>query len=162
LPVGVFNAESYKLAPTGVLGGGQIGYNLQFANWVAGLEADLHGTAQKDSACVFECAVNIVLCCFAGTVEQKLPWFGTARGGLGIAASQTLFYATAGLAYGKVQTSVSQDAGTAAVVAASVSQTKTGWAFGGGLETALGGNWTARVEYLHIDLGSQSIAFLDP
>jgi hypothetical protein len=31
--------------------------------------------------------------------------------------------------------------------------TKAGWTLGGGLEGRLGGNWTAKIEYLYLDLG---------
>lgn len=40
-----------------------------------------------------------------------------------------------------------------------MSATKTGWTAGGGIEGALAGNWSAKVEYLYVDLGSQSVAF---
>jgi outer membrane immunogenic protein len=33
------------------------------------------------------------------------------------------------------------------------STTKTGWTVGGGLEAAIGGPWTAKIEYLYVDLG---------
>jgi outer membrane immunogenic protein len=33
------------------------------------------------------------------------------------------------------------------------SATLSGWTIGGGVETALGGRWTARAEYLYIDTG---------
>jgi len=32
--------------------------------------------------------------------------------------------------------------------------TKAGWAVGGGLEARLAGNWTGKLEYLYLDLGS--------
>lgn len=34
--------------------------------------------------------------------------------------------------------------------------TKVGWTAGGGIEGQLMGNWTAKGEYLYVDLGSQS------
>jgi opacity protein-like surface antigen len=37
---------------------------------------------------------------------------------------------------------------------ATASTTNAGWTAGGGLEMALGKNWTAKVEYLRVDLGS--------
>jgi outer membrane immunogenic protein len=37
-----------------------------------------------------------------------------------------------------------------------VNQTKAGWTVGAGLEFALAANWTAKVEYLHVDLGNTS------
>src|SRR5262249_20702680 len=38
--------------------------------------------------------------------------------------------------------------------------TKTGWTVGGGLEYRLAGNWTAKAEYLYMDLGSLSHSFV--
>lgn len=35
-------------------------------------------------------------------------------------------------------------------------QDKYGWVAGAGVETALGGNWTAKVEYLFMDLGGSA------
>jgi outer membrane immunogenic protein len=35
------------------------------------------------------------------------------------------------------------------------SPTRTGWAAGGGVEWGFGRNWTARVEYLRLDLGDE-------
>jgi len=160
-PAGVFNVESYRLAPAGAVGGVQAGYNYQVADWVAGLEADIQATGQKDTACVFGCSTNIFMNGDTGVVRQKLPWFGTTRARLGIVAGEALFYVTGGFAYGNVQMNVVQDAGLAFAATASVKQTKAGGAFGGGIETALGGNWTGKVEYLHLDLGSQSMTFFD-
>src|SRR6202023_2792199 len=36
---------------------------------------------------------------------------------------------------------------------------REGWTAGGGLEAHIGGNWTGKVEYLHIDLGYASALF---
>jgi outer membrane immunogenic protein len=37
--------------------------------------------------------------------------------------------------------------------------TKIGWTVGAGAELALGGNWTAKIEYLFVDLGSFNTTF---
>ena len=161
-PDGLFNAENYKLAPAGAVGGVQAGYNYRVADWVAGLETDIQATGQKDTACVFGCSTNIFMNGDTGVVQQKLPWFGTARARLGIVAGETLFYATGGLAYGNVQMTVTQDAGLPFAATASVNQTRLGGAVGGGIEAALGRNWTGKLEYLYLDLGSQSATFFDP
>jgi outer membrane immunogenic protein len=99
------------------------------------------------------------LCSGAGTIDQKLAWFGTARGRLGYGAGDALFYATGGAAFGDVKESV-----TAPPVAAagSFSHTKPGFAAGGGIEnrldlfSLLGPSWTTRTEYLYLGLGSVS------
>jgi outer membrane immunogenic protein len=54
-------------------------------------------------------------------------------------------YFTGGLAVGNIKTSV---AGLG-----STDSTKTGWTIGGGLEAALQGRLTAKIEYLYVDLG---------
>ncbi len=37
-----------------------------------------------------------------------------------------------------------------------------GWTVGAGVEGAIGGNWTARLEYLYVDLGHVSGSFVTP
>jgi outer membrane immunogenic protein len=73
---------------------------------------------------------------------------GTARGRIGYAFDRFLPYVTGGLAVGGVKNSI-------AGVGDSTS-TKAGYALGGGLEAALSGPWTAKVEYLYADLGHSS------
>jgi outer membrane immunogenic protein len=160
-PIGVIFAESYKISPQGVVGGGQIGANWQFANWVTGLEADIQGTSQSDSACVLGCTLNIAFSGFKSTVRQSEPWFGTLRGRFGATAGPAWFYVTGGLAYGNVVTSIAQNPGALSAVAASADQVKAGWTVGGGIEAALIGNWSAKFEYLYVDLGSQNLTFVD-
>jgi outer membrane immunogenic protein len=47
---------SFTMSPAGFIGGGQIGYNYQFApHWVVGVEGDIQGASQKDSSCVLNC-----------------------------------------------------------------------------------------------------------
>jgi outer membrane immunogenic protein len=160
-PIGTIFAESYKMSPQGVVGGGQIGANWQFGNWATGLEADIQGTSQSDSACVLGCTLNIAFSGFKSTVQQSEPWFGTVRGRFGATAGPAWLYVTGGLAYGNVVTTISQNPGALSAVAASANQTKAGWTAGGGIEAALIGNWSAKVEYLHVDLGSQNLTFVD-
>jgi outer membrane immunogenic protein len=57
-------------------------------------------------------------------------------------------YVTGGLAYGGVKTSVAGFGDS--------STSKAGWALGGGVEFAIAGPWTAKVEYLYVDLGRTS------
>jgi outer membrane immunogenic protein len=156
--IGFDNLESYKISPAGFLGGVQLGYNWQAGIWVWGLETDFQGTDQRDSVCVLTCDISGA---FSGTVSQRLPWFGTARARVGVAVDRSLLYLTGGLAYGQVQTNIVEVDGPGLVTSISQNKTKTGWAIGGGIESALIGNWTAKVEYLYVDLGSQSFSFVD-
>lgn len=111
------------------------------------------------------------------TLSQKLDWFGTVRGRVGPTLTPTLFvYATGGLAYGEVKstdtiaginlvgTNGTNSIPTAVPVAASVSNStiNVGWTAGVGVEGVISGNWTAKLEYLYIDLGNVSGTLLSP
>ena len=76
------------------------------------------------------------------------PWFGTLRGRAGYAVNNILLYATVGLAYGTLRAQNT-------LTGASQSSTDLGWAAGAGMEVALLGNWTAKAEYLYVDLNDR-------
>ena len=110
------------------------------------------------------------------TLSQKLEWFGTFRGRIGPTLTPTfLAYVTGGLAYGQVNSSGTfsgtnivgpQGVNGSTLVpvagAFSSSSTRVGWTLGGGIEGAIGGNWTAKLEYLYVDLGTVSGTFVTP
>jgi outer membrane immunogenic protein len=120
--------------PSGVMGGVQAGYNAQFSQFVFGGETDLQITDADDRFAPW---------------KFSNPWFGTLRARAGVAMSNVMFYGTIGLAYGtlKMQSTLTN---------VSESHTSAGWAGGLGMEVALMGNWTARAEYLYVDLSSSS------
>jgi len=100
--------------------------------------------------------------------EWSFPWFGTVRGRVGFtpdAARQWMFYVTGGLAFGEADYSFAwfNPGGAAGRQTYSLSsdQTLWGWVVGGGIEGVLWGRWTAKLEYLYLDLGTQSINTLD-
>jgi outer membrane immunogenic protein len=149
----------------GFIGGGEVGYNWQFGHWVTGLEADFSYSGLRGDASHFGPAI------FADPsvlTSQRidLSWFGTARARMGyLAGPDTLLFATGGLAYGqvKVSTGLVPDLGAglpcaagAACSSGSTSETRVGWTVGGGVETKIASGWTAKVEYLHFDLGRVS------
>ncbi len=150
----------------GWIGGGQIGVNWQFGYWVGGIEADIQWSGQKGSTFI-SCAVTVcnpLADTFATNVvtaslNQRLAWFGTLRARLGATLTPTaLLYVTGGLAYGRVDSDGLFTGFTIAGIPTSntfsSSTTKAGWTVGAGLEARLGGNWTGKIEYLYIDLGS--------
>jgi outer membrane immunogenic protein len=141
--------------PDGVIGGGQIGYNWQFP-WngafggnglVLGLEADIQGSGQRGTDDFSVAGVS-------GTLTDKVEWFGTVRGRVGVAYNRWLPYVTGGWAYGNrtFDGSVSV-AGTSASFSAS-NNNSSGWTVGGGVEWAFWDHWTAKLEYLYIDFGN--------
>jgi outer membrane immunogenic protein len=140
------SAGSTFTSPTehGWLLGGTLGYNLQTGVWVWGLEGDL------DYAWIKGNAVNTVGtgCTGGGGCDIKNTFFATARGRLGYAWDRFLPYITGGAAF--AGSKISAPSG------ASQSKTSTGWTVGGGVEYAFLGAWSAKLEYLYADLGSQT------
>ena len=145
--------------PSGVIGGAQIGYNWQAApNWVLGLVADIQASDLRTLA-----SNTVTPAGGAATSihsnDSRLEWFGTARGRIGYATRNWLFYGTGGLAYGSVKSNLTFNCINCApptIWAGSTSSIQLGWAAGAGIEVGLTPNWTVGVEYLHFDLGSIS------
>jgi len=139
----------------GILGGGQLGFNLQRGKWVFGIEADIQASdfsAGNDILNPFDLTGRFA----ASTLETDLEidWFGTLRARLGVALDRTLLYATGGLAFGHVELANVYSTPFPATVSLGSDDTEYGWTAGAGIEQALGGGWTLKAEYLYVDLGS--------
>ncbi len=139
-----WSAPVVATKPKGFLAGGTLGYNWQSGAIVYGLEGDFDWSNVKDS----------VTCGGAFTCETSSNWLATFRGRVGYAFDRWMPYVTAGGAYGNVKASVS----SAGVELASGSNSQLGWTVGAGVEYAFMGNWSAKVEYLYVDLGSFNAA----
>jgi len=155
---GVFGTASASRDVNGVIGGFQSGYNYQFGQWVLGLETDIQASGQKGGTTLQITALPVTTL----TTDHKLTWFGTSRTRLGVLWSpNVLLYGTAGVAYGTVK-----DTATITAPGASVTGTfkdvKAGWTAGAGVEGTIGGGWTAKLEYLYIDLGKTEQTLATP
>lgn len=152
LTLGGVGVASESQEMDGVIGGFQSGFNWQTGIWVLGMESDFQATGQKGSTTYGIPAVNVV-------AEHKLPWLGTARSRIGVLASpNVLFYGTAGVAYGQVKSSYTFNA-PGPVAALDFKDTRAGWTAGAGVEGAFGGGWSAKFEYLYVDLGKNTVDF---
>ncbi|HZL30840.1 MAG TPA: outer membrane protein [Pseudolabrys sp.] len=126
-------------SPRGGLVGGTLGYNLQAGALVWGIEGDFDASWLKGTD-----TTGTGVCAGVGC-ETRNSWLATARGRLGYAMGSAMPYFTGGAAFGDIK--MTPAGGT------SERTTKTGWALGGGFEYAFSGPWSAKVEYLHADLG---------
>jgi outer membrane immunogenic protein len=146
-PVGAVNSASSTIS--GVIGGGQIGYNWQSGHVVFGLEADVDGSGQSGTSATLLPGFG------TDAVANTIRGFGTARARVGFAADRWLWYVTGGFAWQNIGFSDAfTTTGGSVTGISSGSTTRTGYSVGGGIETALWDNWTGRVEYLHIDTGT--------
>jgi outer membrane immunogenic protein len=114
------------------LGGVQAGYNWQSGQFVFGAETDIQITGADDTFAPY---------------KFTNPWFGTLRARAGVALNNILFYGTAGLAYGGL---------TGEIGGLDESRAHLGWAAGAGMEVGFTPNWSAKVEYLYMDLSNRA------
>lgn len=149
-----FNIDGFtpsaSLTSSGGFGGGQIGYNYEFAPaWVVGAEADI-------DASNIEGMLDASALGYSVAVGTKLDWFGTVRGRVGyLLTPSALLYGTGGLAFGHTTSSITVDP---SIFSISRGHDKSGWTVGAGLEYALTPHLSAKAEYLYEDLGTDTIA----
>jgi opacity protein-like surface antigen len=155
----------------GAVGGAQGGYNWVAGNMLAGVEADLNYSGQR-ARMRAGCPGEVCNPALVGVVSdpsvlalsdqgQKLEWFATLRARLGATVTPgALAYVTGGLAVGEIMTAGTvfgfDGDGNPVNTIVSSHNTKAGWTVGGGIEGRLAGNWTAKLEYLYLDLGMVS------
>lgn len=124
---------------SGGLVGGTVGFNwMAGPSWLLGLEGDFDWANVSGNFAG--------LGCNSGNCFTNVQSLATIRGRLGfLATNSVLLYVTGGFAAGNVRAGVfnSNDVGTV---------THTGWTVGGGLEWMFAPAWSAKAEYLWVDL----------
>jgi outer membrane immunogenic protein len=118
--------------PSGFEGGVQAGYNWQTGALVFGVEGDIEATGADDTFAPW---------------KFSNPWFGTLRGRVGYAFNNIVFYGTGGLAFGELR---------GETFGLSETHTNAGWTAGVGAEFGLAPNWSAKIEYLYVDLADSN------
>ena len=131
----------------GALVGASAGYNAQFAGiWLFGLEGDMswsNGSGDAFDVPPFNTARQ------SGTNER---WLATARIRLGAApVEHWLAYITGGVALADVEAEIINPEATY-----TERHVRGGWTAGAGVEYAMTGNWSAKLEYLHVGLTDTS------
>ena len=129
---------------SGSLVGGTAGANYQIAEYVFGIEGDgdwtnLRGNSGSTCGAISAVVTAPVSC------QTQSQWLATVRGRVGYAFDRILLYGTAGAAFGNVQTGLNPPS-------TSDSAVEAGWTVGAGVEVAFAQNWTAKAEYLFVDL----------
>jgi len=120
--------------PSGIVGGIEGGYNWQRGSFVLGFEADLQLSGADDTISPF---------------EFSNPWFGTVRGRAGVALNNVLLYGTGGLSYGELRADSFNLTET---------HTTVGWVAGAGAEVAFNPHWSAKAEWLYLELSDTTFS----
>ena len=157
VPNGFDGPKPWGYDESGVVGGGQIGYNFQW-NWlVLGVEADggymnLDGNGTEPGSPGGDTR---------GHTDSD--FFTTVRGRLGLAWGHWLFYGTGGWIGVNQETKVTDDCAFSGacgdeLIHAGGTDFRSGWTGGGGVEYMLGCHWTIRAEYLRFQLDDHSFS----
>ncbi len=136
----------------GILGGGQVGCNMQSGTLVYGLEADFDYYRSNPN---FNNATNPLASGATFNIGQSLTtnFLATVRPRIGIAADRNFAYVTGGAAFASVSytesyTDINPAPGPGAGTA-SASRSLVGWTAGVGWEYAFADRWTVKAEYLY-------------
>jgi outer membrane immunogenic protein len=126
--------------------GGTLGVNWQTGGFVFGAEGDWDYSA-------INTGTTATICQISGQCQTGNNWLATLRGRAGYAADRVLFYGTAGGAFANMQTVFN---------GVTTTHEQAGWTAGAGIEWAFAENWTAKVEYLFVDLGNTNFNCATP
>jgi len=144
------NIEFSRHDVDGVLGGTQVGCDMQTGMVVLGVEgsaswADLKGSSIDTLS--------------GGTLRDhsRVDFIGTLTGRVGLAFDRSLLYVKGGAA-------VANDSYNARIVPSgltfySADESRWGWLIGAGFEHSLSRNWSAKIEYNYMDFGQERLNF---
>jgi iron complex outermembrane recepter protein len=138
----VTGSSSGRFGTSGFVLGGTVGANYQAGSLVLGIEAD-GDWADTSGFGTFTASALCTGACFTTS-----SWLSTVRGRAGYAFDRFLVYGTGGVAFGNVRANFSNDPVTSSVEA--------GWTVGAGVEFAFTRNWSAKAEYLFVNLADGS------
>jgi outer membrane immunogenic protein len=142
--------ESHTLTPSGALGGVQAGYNQQIQNFVLGVEGDLDwSSARSRVGPVFGDATPVAH-------SSSFPFFADLRGRVGFAFDRFLPYVTGGVVFADLRDNLEGSSLTPTSIGRGEA---IGWTIGAGAEYAIGGHWSVKADFLHVQVPDRTAVF---
>jgi len=138
-----FTGVSLGNSSSGVVGGGQLGYNYQTGIFVLGGEWTFDGTSLNASRT-------------AGSLQgaANTNWITTVAARFGVAANNVLYYGKAGGGWANNSATLTNlNNGTQV----GSSNTNGGWLLGAGIEYAFMPQWSAKLEYDYLGLNTWNV-----
>jgi outer membrane immunogenic protein len=140
-----YDVDGFLIGPT-------VGCNYQVGGFVLGIEGDWSWSSKEGGA------FNIAPFDTTAFSETRENWLATIRGRIGWAFDRWMIYATGGGAFADIEARVVP----AVVAPISESRTRAGWTVGGGFEWAFAPNWSAKIEYLHVEFENEGYHLTPP
>jgi outer membrane immunogenic protein len=134
------------------IGGGQVGFNYQFSNYVLGVEGDFDWAANNNNTGTGVVVPGV------GTFQASANnrWVATVAARFGVAFDRWLVYGKAGGGWVGSDSFTITNVTTGASISGSNNNTNSGWLVGGGVEWAFANNWSAKIEYDFLGLSNQT------
>ena len=143
-----------NLSPFSVVSGAQAGFNIEFAPFVIGAE----GTFTWSNISGRQTAPSLVPGVFESSTSRP-HWYATATGKVGYAANDFLFYAKGGAAWMDVNYIQDLAAGNGNISSQTITDTRSGFTVGGGMEFGMTESLSLRVEYDYLNFGTKTYTF---
>ncbi len=144
---------------TGIIGGGQVGYNYQTDAFVFGVETDIGGIGLSHKTNPYGYTA------YFSSIDSG--FYTDVAGRLGYAAGPALFYIKGGWAYYDGAVSLTDNIGVAPWLCTGSTACHTsgsglsGWTLGGGIEYKMSPSWSVKGEYRSFDFGSVTTHWVD-
>jgi outer membrane immunogenic protein len=138
-------------SPSGLLAGGQIGVNFQIGPWVFGVEGKVSWADLEDNS------TRVLSSVATADFRSRVEYLGDVTARLGYTIQPTvLLYLKGGVAFdsSRLDSALTILSQTSATV--TLQQDRIGWTIGGGVEWALAGPWSFKIEYQYMDFGSDT------
>jgi outer membrane immunogenic protein len=142
--------------PVGALGGGQVGFNYEFAPWVVGVEAMWSGAVSMSAT---NSASIPGVAFVTSSLTTNLFWLASVTGRVGYAHDDLLFYVKGGGAWESVKYLENVGFMNMTGTQQTITDTRTGFTVGAGIEYGLTENFSAKLEYDFYDFGTKNYNF---
>jgi high affinity Mn2+ porin len=146
------NSSDFRSSFGTLMGGVQVGYNFVLpSRLLLGIEADMSfpNYLSADDVAWFRTTPDT-------DIAEMIDFTGTLRGRLGYAFDHWLVYATGGLSWSLARFLQTPGLGDDRD---KVLRLHNGWSVGAGTELAIAPRWSARLEYLYLNLGDVDASF---
>jgi outer membrane immunogenic protein len=134
------------------IGGGQVGGNYQFSNYVIGVEGDFDWAVNNNNSSTGVVVPGVGT--FRASANDR--WIATVAARFGVAYDRWLFYGKAGGGWVGSDSFTITNVATGASITGSNNNTNSGWLVGGGIEWAFASNWSGKIEYDFLGLSSRT------
>ena len=129
---------------TALIGGFQLGYNLQAGHFLVGVEGDFDWASFAPPSFTVSSPLGPV------QFADRQKWISTVAARFGIAVDRWLTYGKVGGGWAQDSAAFTFPSGMPVWTG---SNTRGGWLLGGGIEYGFKSNWTVKIEYDYLKLG---------